>query len=68
MDTCGSTVRRALEQCGWSLDEAARRIGLSKSRLRELETGLSLKTRKPRRPGRGGGPERGQGPCSGRPG
>ncbi|MEB3222239.1 MAG: helix-turn-helix transcriptional regulator [Candidatus Sericytochromatia bacterium] len=50
MDTFGSTVRRAREQRGWSLEDAARHIGLSKSRLRELETGLSLKTRKPTRP------------------
>jgi transcriptional regulator with XRE-family HTH domain len=50
METFGSAIRRAREQRGWSLDEAARHVGLSKSRLRELETGLSLKSRKPTRP------------------
>lgn len=50
MESFGSAIRHAREQRGWSLDEAARHIGLSKSRLRELETGLSLKSRKPTRP------------------
>lgn len=47
MDTLGSAIRRERKRLGLSLDAAAKRIGLSKSRLRELESGLSLKTRKP---------------------
>lgn len=50
MDTFGSFIRRERERQGLSLDRAAARVGLSKSRLRELESGLSLKTGKPSRP------------------
>ncbi|MEB3196380.1 MAG: helix-turn-helix transcriptional regulator [Candidatus Sericytochromatia bacterium] len=50
METFGSYIRRARLARGWSLDEAARRIGISKSRLRELESGVSLKSGKPTHP------------------
>lgn len=46
MDTFGSYIRRERERQGLSLERAAAKTGISKSRLRELETGLSLKTRK----------------------
>ena len=49
METFGSYLRQERERLGLSLERAATRCGLSKSRLRELESGLSLKTRKPSR-------------------
>jgi transcriptional regulator with XRE-family HTH domain len=50
MHAFSSYIRRERERQGLSLERAAARVGLSKSRLRELETGLSLKTRKPTTP------------------
>lgn len=40
-------VRAERKRRGWSLDVAARRLGISKSRLREMESGISLSTGKP---------------------
>ena len=50
VDSFGQYIRRERERQELSLERAAAKTGISKSRLRELETGLSLKTRKPTKP------------------
>jgi len=43
----GAYVRAARRRQGWTLREAARQVGLSHSRLFELESGVSSRTGKP---------------------